>query len=205
MAGSENDLTGKQKLFADMYVGEARFNATRAAILAGYSEKTSRSQASENLTKPHIRSYIDARLRELTLGSNEVLARLTEIANGSIEDVLDEDGRFDYQAAKASGKLPLLKKLKRKATSKVVELQSDESPDEKEVVETSVIHEEIEFEMYSAHEALRDLGKYHKLFTDRTEHSGTIATYSMSKDEWEKQAAEKLKGIAKHFEQFDDQ
>lgn len=168
---AEPKLTDKQKLFADAYVGEARLNATKAAVLAGYPQKSAYSVGSENLKKPEIRKYVDQRLSDLTLAANEVLARLTEIANGSIEDVLDGDGNFDFQAAKKAGKLPLVKKLKRKTTSKVVSTHAEETPDDDEILETSLVFEEVEFEMYSSHEALRDLGKYHKLFTDKTEHS----------------------------------
>lgn len=153
-------LTGKQKLFADFYVGAARFNGTKAAILAGYSEKTAKSIASENLTKPNIRAYIDEALRERLLGKNEVLARLADIATGSIEDLLGETGEFDYKAAKAAGKLGLVKKVKGKITERKI--------GESDIVE---IDRTYELEMYSAHEALRDLGKYHKLFTDRIEHA----------------------------------
>lgn len=197
-------LTTKQKLFADFYVGEARFNATKAAVLSGYSEKTAKSIGSENLTKPDIQAYIDTRLKELTLGANEVLARLTDIANGSIEDVLDESGNFDYKTAKKTGKLPLLKKLKRKTTSKKVDSQTEEHDGQSETLETSLVFEEVEFEMYSAHEALRDLGKFHKLFTERHEVDGVIGHYPMSKEEWERRAEEKLKEVSKRAKKFND-
>lgn len=152
----EIKLTGKQKAFADYYVGEARFVGVNAARLAGYKGKYSAlaAIASENLKKPNLKAYIDHRLAALILPANEVIARLTDIANASIEDVVDEDGRFDYDKAKRTGKLPLIKKLKRKTMSPIIE--------------------EVEFEMYSAHEALRDLGKYHKLFTEKVELSGTL-------------------------------
>jgi phage terminase small subunit len=168
----EITLTTKQKLFVDAYVGEARFNATKAALLAGYSEKTAYAIGSENLKKLEIKAALDEKLREITLGANEVLARLTDIANGSIEDVVDEDGKFDFQAAKKAGKLPLIKKLKRKTTSKKVDAVTE---DEEETLETSLILEEVEFEMYSSHEALRDLGKYHSLFTEKIRHEGEMA------------------------------
>ena len=52
-------LTPRQDLFCREYLVD--YNATQAAIRAGYSEKTARSTASENLTKPDIL----ARVREL--------------------------------------------------------------------------------------------------------------------------------------------
>lgn len=185
-------LTDKQKVFIDSYCGSARFHATKAAVMAGYSEKTAYSIGSENLKKPEIRKVINERINEMCLGSNEVLARLTDIANGSIEDLLDEDGYFDFKAAKRTGKLPLVKKLKRKTTSKQVEAK-EEGGDS--ILETSLILDEVEFEMYSAHEALRDLGKYHKLFVERHEVEGNIGTYTMTKEEWEKEAEKKIKQV----------
>ena len=122
------------------------------------------------LFRSKIKEQIDESLAALTMPGNVVLKQLTDIATGSIEDLLDDDGRFDYLAAKQKGKLPLVKKLKRKTTSKKVDRFTD--GDDPETLETSIVYEEVEFEMYSAHEALRDLGKFHKLFTDRTELTG---------------------------------
>lgn len=52
-------LRDKQEKFCREYILD--YNATQAALRAGYSEKTARSIASENLTKPDIL----ARVREL--------------------------------------------------------------------------------------------------------------------------------------------
>lgn len=45
-------LTTKQQRFVEEYVVD--FNATQAAIRAGYSEQAARQTASENLSKPNI-------------------------------------------------------------------------------------------------------------------------------------------------------
>lgn len=50
------ELTPKQRVFCEEYVID--YNGTRAAIKAGYSENAARSIASENLTKPNIKDYI---------------------------------------------------------------------------------------------------------------------------------------------------
>lgn len=42
------------------------FNGTRAAIAAGYSEKSAKAIAHENLTKPDLRKFIDAQLSRFT-------------------------------------------------------------------------------------------------------------------------------------------
>ncbi len=50
-------LTEKEKNFCHEYVVD--WNGARAARVAGYSEKTAKETAYENLTKPHISQYID--------------------------------------------------------------------------------------------------------------------------------------------------
>jgi phage terminase small subunit len=58
-------LTDKEYLFANYYLGEARFNATVAAKLAGYSRHTARQQGYENLTKPYIKKFIQTKSSRL--------------------------------------------------------------------------------------------------------------------------------------------
>jgi len=178
--GENIKLTDKQKLFVDYYVGEARQNATKAAKFAGYSEKTAYSIGSENLRKPEISEQIEMRLKELTLSATAVLTRLTQIANADVDDFLNEAGQFDLKKARRNGKTPLLKKLKQKRTlkQKKTEIRDDMrtflAEDETDDLETDVeiLFEETEFELHSSHEALRDLGKHYKLFTDKTELTG---------------------------------
>lgn len=88
-------LTIKQKKFADEYIISG--NATEAAKIAGYSEKTAAVIGAENLIKPNIKSYIEARLAELEdkaiAKQDEVLKYLTSIIRGEqTEQVLMLDG-----------------------------------------------------------------------------------------------------------------
>jgi phage terminase small subunit len=55
-------LTAKQELFITEYMKD--LNATQAAIRAGYSEKTAKQVAAENLSKPYLKEIIDKRLAE---------------------------------------------------------------------------------------------------------------------------------------------
>lgn len=57
-------LTPKQKAFADEYIRNGG-NATQAAITAGYSKKSAKSIATENLSKPAIAAYIAERQKEI--------------------------------------------------------------------------------------------------------------------------------------------
>lgn len=74
-------MTAKQQRFCDEYLID--LNATQAAIRAGYSEKTARAMGAENMTKPAIKKYIDARMAEkqsdLIADQDEVLRYLTAV------------------------------------------------------------------------------------------------------------------------------
>jgi phage terminase small subunit len=65
IGGSMGKLTAKQEMFCKEYLID--LNATQAAIRAGYSEKTARKIASENLTKPDIGN----RIQELSEDRNK--------------------------------------------------------------------------------------------------------------------------------------
>ena len=74
-------LTAKQRRFVDEYLID--FNATQAAIRAGYSEKTAAVIATENLRKPNISEFISERMRqkesELIAGQDEVMKYLSAV------------------------------------------------------------------------------------------------------------------------------
>lgn len=77
-------LTAKQQRFCDEYLID--LNATQAAIRSGYSKKTANRIATENLSKPVIKEYIDARMAEkekkLIADQDEVLKYLTSVLRG---------------------------------------------------------------------------------------------------------------------------
>lgn len=166
-------LTGKQQAFINAYLSNG-FNATDAARQAGYegNDITLAAVGYENLRKPQIATVINERVNEAAMSANEVLARLSQIARGEVTDFLDEDGKWDLKTARKLKKQGLLKKVKSKRTSKQVDTVTEGDEDSRETLETSLVYEEVEFELYSAHEALRDLGRFHKLFNDRQEIGG---------------------------------
>lgn len=77
-------MNERQKKFCDEYLVD--MNGTQAAIRAGYSEKTARSIATENLAKPYIKEYIDKRLKEMEseriATATEVMMYLTSVVRG---------------------------------------------------------------------------------------------------------------------------
>ncbi len=89
-------LTEKQKKFCQEYIID--LNATQAAIRAGYSEKTSRTIAAENLAKPNIQNYISdlqKNLQEKTEVTQErVIKELARIAFFDPKKLYDESGNL---------------------------------------------------------------------------------------------------------------
>lgn len=83
------ELTAKQKRFCEEYVID--WNATRAAIAAGYSEKTAYSTGHENLKKPEIEAYIQEvkyKLEELSgISALRNLKELAKLAYSNISDL----------------------------------------------------------------------------------------------------------------------
>lgn len=81
------NLTAKQQRFCDEYLID--LNATQAAIRAGYSEKTAKQIAAENLSKPYLKEYIQKRMeekeKELIADQTEVMKYLTSVLRGKSE------------------------------------------------------------------------------------------------------------------------
>ena len=81
-------LTDKQQRFCDEYLID--LNGTQAAIRAGYSKKTARQMAAENLTKPDIKEYIEKRMAEkeesLIAKQDEVLKYLTAVMRRELKE-----------------------------------------------------------------------------------------------------------------------
>jgi phage terminase small subunit len=72
------ELTAKQRRFCEEYVLD--WNATQAAIRAGYSEKTAYSIGHENLSKPEIQAYISEIQKDLAkLAGVSFLRNLLEL------------------------------------------------------------------------------------------------------------------------------
>lgn len=149
-------MTNKQRLFIEAYL--TTWNATQAAIQAGYSPDTAYSIGSENLKKPEIAQAIEQAISERAMTANEVLLRLASHARGTMEDFIDPDSlSLDLRKAVEKGQLHLIKKFK------VTTITKDDT-------QTDVF----EFELYDSQAALVHLGKHHKLFTDKISLDGDV-------------------------------
>jgi len=84
-------LTEKERIFCHEYIID--WNGARAARKAGYSEKTCYVIASENLTKPYIKQYIDFIKNDIEKESGisklRNLNELSKIAYSSVEHIHD--------------------------------------------------------------------------------------------------------------------
>ncbi|NRS20604.1 terminase small subunit [Brevibacillus sp. HB1.4B] len=101
----DGSLTEKQRLFVLEYLRD--FNATRAAMAVGYSKKTAHVIGWENLRKPNIQAEIrrqkEARVDDLGIGVQRVVAEYMKIAFTDITDLL-EFGQKEEQVLNEEGK-----------------------------------------------------------------------------------------------------
>ena len=87
-------LNARQNLFCIEYIKD--LNATQAAIRAGYSEKTARSQGQRLLTNVDVQKATSEAVKNRTertkIDADWVLTRLAAEANADIADIYSEDG-----------------------------------------------------------------------------------------------------------------
>ena len=91
-----NKLRPKQQRFVEEYLID--LNATQAAIRAGYSKRTARAIAAENLQKPDIVAALQQKMVERSerteIDSDWVLARLAAEVDADIADLFQDDQRL---------------------------------------------------------------------------------------------------------------
>ena len=150
-------MTEKQNRFVEEYCVD--FNATQAAVRAGYSKKTAGQIGYQLLHEPsnaEVQAAIKRRMDELSMSAEEALLGLTEIARSTIADCIDvlDDGtwKINLKRAEERGKLHLIH-----------ELGVDRSGNPK-------------LKVYDRHAALRDIAKVRGLFVERHEHSGEVTS-----------------------------
>ena len=142
-------MTNKQRLFVEHYL--KCWNATRAAERAGYA--VPKQAGSRLLSYVAIKEQIDERLAEKAMDADEVLVRLAEQARGDGTEYLTIGGSIDMAGLIADGKQHLVKKVKHRTITD----------------KNGNIIEYREVEFHDTQNALVQLGRHHKLFTDRVE------------------------------------
>lgn len=161
-------LTNKQEEFCKQYLID--LNATQAAKRAGYSDKTAYSIGEENLKKPEVAQRINALMKErgerTLVTADRVIREIERMALFDPIELLEIDNHRDI------AKLP-------------------------EDVRRAIVgwkYSEHGFELKLVKEkAIEMLGRHHKLFTDKVEHSGKVTLEDLaanpeSNDEWTHQS-----------------
>lgn len=93
-APEEQRLNDRQHRFVAEYLKD--LNGTKAALRAGYSERSAREIGLENLTKPHVRRAVGEaltnRMQKVQVDAEWVLRRLVEEAEADLADLYEDDG-----------------------------------------------------------------------------------------------------------------
>lgn len=138
-------LNPKQESFVMEYLKD--FNATQAAIRAGYSEQTARQQGSDLLSKPDIQTRIDEHLKAASINTQRILGELSKIAFSDIQDYLTIDEYTGDVKAKA------LSEMATGATRAIESIEEDRVIKETHG-ETLVVHNKFKFKLHNKLKAL---------------------------------------------------
>ena len=156
-------FTPKQRLFIEAYLISK--NATKAAIAAGFSERSANNQGTRLMANDAIRAEIEARLASTldryAVTSDRIIRELALIGFGNIED---------FVAVQADGSLAVdfgTATRDQMASLKSVEL------DERTIDGAAPGVRKVKISMSDKRQALMDLAKIARMLpADRHEHSG---------------------------------
>lgn len=156
-------LSAKQQLFILEYLVDK--NATQAAIRAGYSVRTARKIATENLSKPVIKAAINAEIEKqkarITFTADQVLEELARVGFADMKDFIEIDEGGAIRALPletlAEGKSRVIKKVREKRT-----IKSTAEGDQ-------ILDSTYEFELCDKVKSLELLARHLGLLHDKTE------------------------------------
>jgi phage terminase small subunit len=108
----EEQLTQKQRLFVEAYIGPAQGNAREAARMAGYSgdDNALSQRAFELVRLPKIAELIGVRVQTAVMAANEVLSELSAIAKADWQNFVEI--RRDNEGEPISATLKLADKIR---------------------------------------------------------------------------------------------
>lgn len=90
----EDGLSPKQLCFCNEYLVD--FNATQAAIRAGYSKKTAKEQGYKQFTKVHIREKLQELIQKQTvrtqIDADKVIKEISRVALADVRLAFNKDG-----------------------------------------------------------------------------------------------------------------
>lgn len=166
------EINEREKRFCKEYIA-CKFNGTQAAINAGYSKKTARNIASQNLTKLHIQQYLAELLKKSTekagldVSLEKTLVEITRLAFVDHRNFFDENGNLkpvheldDNTAAALAG----------------FEVMEEKSGDGKGK-QTTIGHIK-KIKTYDKNKSLEILAKYFKMFSDAPVNNNFIQPFT---------------------------
>jgi phage terminase small subunit len=158
-------LTDQQQRFVQAYLRDS--NGTAAAKAAGYSPKTSGSQANRLLKNANIRKAIglaqEQRAEDVAIEARDILLELRRVALCDIGEAFDADGKL-----KPLRDIPI---DVRKAMSAI----KSEELFEGRGGERQRIGDVREVKFWNKVEALSLLGKHLKMFSERIDHHHVVS------------------------------
>jgi phage terminase small subunit len=155
-------LTERQRAFCEEYLIDLNGNA--AAVRAGYSPRTARQAAAQNMTRPEVTAYLqqllDERSKRTQITADRVITEVARLGFSDLRKLFKEDGAMlpvnewpdDMAAAVAS--------------VEVEELFEGGGEDRRQIGFTRKL------KLWDKGKALEMLGRHLKLFVDRLEHTG---------------------------------
>jgi phage terminase small subunit len=153
-------LSDKQALFCREYIVD--FNATKAAIRAGYSKKTAKQQGSRLLTNDDISvkvsELVAERMKAADVTTERVLMEFARIAMSDVGEAYDEHGN-----------LKPLKEMPEDVRRCISGLETEElwEWDENDKRKQTGVIRKVKF--WDKKGSLDSLGKYLKMFVERHE------------------------------------
>lgn len=166
-------LTPKEQLFVMEYLTN-NLNSAKAAVSAGYSERSKYDIGHELLRKPKIKAYIDNFMRNESLEKMELIKRLSDIARNVGTEYINDNGDIDLAQLKEDGYGHVIKKARRLKNGRY------------------------NIEFHDSIKALEQLTKVHKLVDDNPLVTINIDDHIKA----EQELNEKLKAISDKFLYF---
>lgn len=164
-AAAEGLSRERQRQFVIEYCKD--FNATKAALRAGYSEKTAYSIGHENLSKPEIKAAIEKYLAGHRITTDRLLAEVEKVAFSDMDD---------YWETCKNTKLPQFKGLDRiepgasRAIKDIKQKRTFKAGGEND---EDIIEHTLEFKLHDKVRALELLGRALKLWDNGIQQTTT--------------------------------
>lgn len=160
-------MTNRDKLFIKHY-GKCR-DAKKAAILAGFSEKSAKVSGHRLLTKYNheIQLEIQKQANRIDVEIDKIVQELALIGFSDIRNYIEfEDG--------GGIRIKSLDEMPEFATRAIESIQEDRVIKEDAKGETTIIHDKIKFKLHSKIKSLELLGKYKNMFIENIHLKGEL-------------------------------